>query len=112
MPSSQDFKSKYGPWALVTGAAWGLGAEYARQIGALGLNLVLVDIRADDLQRVAEEVRKSTGVEIRPVVTDLSRLEFVETLRQNTEGIEIGLLVSNAAFPPVGLFFDQSLEDK
>jgi uncharacterized protein len=112
MALSQTFKLKYGPWALVTGAAWGLGTEYARQIGALGLNLVLVDIRADDLQRVAEEVRKNTGVEVRAVVTDLSRLEFIETVRRNSEGIEIGLLVSNAAYPPVGLFFDQSLEDK
>jgi short-subunit dehydrogenase len=112
MPSSRDFKSKYGPWALVTGAAWGLGTEYARQIGALGLNLVLVDIRADDLRRVAEEVRSKGGVEVKAVVTDLSRPDFIEGVRGDTAGIEIGLLVSNAAYPPVGLFFEQSLEDK
>jgi short-subunit dehydrogenase len=112
MPSFQEFKSKYGPWALVTGAAWGMGTEFARQVGALGLNLVLVDIRADDLQRVAEEVRKKSGVEVKAVVADLSRVEFIETVRRDTEGIEIGLLVSNAAYPPVGLFFEQSLEDK
>jgi short-subunit dehydrogenase len=112
MASSQTFKSRYGPWALVTGAAWGMGTEFARQIGALGLNLVLVDIRADELAQVAEEVRKSSGVEVKAVVTDLSRLEFIETIRRETEGIEIGLLVSNAAYPPVGLFFEQSLEDK
>src|SRR5512137_1543877 len=81
MPSSRDFKSKYGPWALVTGAAWGLGTEYARQIGALGLNLVLVDIRADDLRRVAEEVRSKGGVEVKAVVTDLSRPDFIEGVR-------------------------------
>ncbi len=112
MSSSPSLKSKYGPWALVTGAAWGMGTEFARQIGALGLNLVLVDIRADELALVAEEVRKSSGVEVKTVVTDLSRLEFIETVRRETEGIEIGLLVSNAAYPPVGLFFEQSLEDK
>jgi len=112
MALSQTFKSKYGPWALVTGAAWGMGTEFARQIGALGLNLVLVDIRADELAQVAEEVRKNNGVEVKTVVTDLSRLEFIETVRRDTEGIEIGLLVSNAAYPPVGLFFEQSLEDK
>ena len=112
MSSSQDFKSKYGPWALVTGAAWGMGAEFARQIGALGLNLVLVDIRADDMQQVAEEVRKISSVEVKTVVTDLSRVEFIEAVRRETESVEIGLLVSNAAYPPVGLFFEQSLEDK
>jgi short-subunit dehydrogenase len=110
--SSQTFKSKYGPWALVTGAAWGMGTEFARQIGGLGLNLVLVDIKVAELARVAEEVRNSSGVEVKAVVTDLSRLDFVETLRREAEGIEVGLLVSNAAYPPVGLFFEQSLEDK
>ena len=112
MASSQTFKSKYGPWALVTGAAWGMGTEFARQIGALGLNLVLVDIKAAELAQVAEEVRKTSGVEVKAVVTDLSRLDFMETLRRETQGIEVGLLVSNAAYPPVGLFFEQSLEDK
>ena len=81
MASSQTFKSKYGPWALVTGAAWGMGTEFARQIGALGLNLVLVDIKAAELAQVAEEVRKTSGVEVKAVVTDLSRMEFIETLQ-------------------------------
>jgi short-subunit dehydrogenase len=112
MSLSEVYKSKYGPWALVTGAAWGMGTEYARQIGALGLNLVLVDIKAAELAQVAEQVRQSSRVEVKAVVADLSRLEFIDVVRRETEGIEIGLLVSNAAYPPVGLFFDQSLEDK
>jgi short-subunit dehydrogenase len=45
-------------------------------------------------------------------VADLSRPDFIETIRQQTRDIEVSLLVSNAAYPPVGLFFEQSLEDK
>ena len=112
MSSSQTFKSKYGPWALVTGAARGMGTEFSYQIAALGLNLVLVDMLADELAKVAEETRGKSTVEIRTVVVDLSRPDFIETIRRQTDDIEVGLLVSNAAYPPVGLFFDQSLEDK
>ncbi len=112
MSSSQDFKSKYGPWALVTGATRGLGAEFARQIGDKGLNLVLAARSRDELAQVAEEVRQKSGVEVKAVVTDLSRPESIEALRRETEGVEIGLLVSNAAQPLVGLFFEQSLEAK
>ncbi len=34
--------ARCGPWALVSGASSGMGAEFARQLGALGLNVILV----------------------------------------------------------------------
>ncbi len=112
MSGAKGFKSRYGPWALVTGATKGLGAEFARQIGDRGLNLVLVARGRDELARVAGEVRGRSHVEVKTVVADLCRQEFMEALRRETDGLEVGLLVCNAAHPLVGLFFEQSLEDK
>lgn len=112
MPNPQTFKSKYGPWALVTGAARGLGTEFARQIPPLGLNLVLVDMRQDELDEVAQEVRQSGDVEVRTIIADLSQPDFIDTIRRQTGDIEVGLLVSNAAHTPVGLFLESPLEDK
>lgn len=112
MTTSETFESKYGPWALVTGAAQGLGAEFSRQIASLGLDVVLVDVLAEEVARVAEEIQQTSARETRTVVADLTHPEFIDVLREGTEGIEVGLLVSNAGFGPVGLFFEQSLEDK
>ena len=108
----KSFSSKYGPWALVTGAARGLGAEYSRQIAAKGINVVMVDLLADELARTAEDIRKASGREIETLTADLSQPDFVDSILKHVEDMEIGLLVSNAAYGPVGMFVERSLEEK
>jgi short-subunit dehydrogenase len=112
MSQAQTFQSKYGPWALVTGAARGLGAEFARQIASRGIDVIIVDMRPEELEQTAQQIRESIGRDIRTIVADLSSPGFIETIREATSDLEIGLLVSNAAFGPVGPFVNGSLEDK
>src|SRR6476620_7866892 len=66
-------KTRFGPWALVTGASSGIGKEFARQIAASGINIVLVARREDLLKEVGVEFSKRYGVEHRVVVLDVSR---------------------------------------
>ena len=101
---SNGFPMRYGPWALVAGAAVGLGAEYARQIAAHGLSLLLVDRDAAPLAATAQEVRDATGVEVRTLVLDLARADVADAVVAATTGLEIGLLVYNAAIGTVAPF--------
>lgn len=105
-----SFSDKYGPWAVVTGAAMGLGAEFARQLAAHGLNLVLVDIQTDALANTSNTIRHDFGVEVRPVTLDLGTDDFLPSLIATTRDLEIGLLVNNAGISAIGHFLDVPLE--
>jgi short-subunit dehydrogenase len=106
MESADAFPTRYGPWALVAGAAVGLGAEYARQIAARGLSVLLVDRDAGPLETTAREIRAATRAEVRTLVLDLGRADVGDAVRAATGGLEIGLLVYNAAIGTVSPFLE------
>jgi short-subunit dehydrogenase len=97
-------KKRFGPWALVTGASSGIGKEFAQQIAASGINIVLVARREDLLKEVGVEFSKRYGVEHRVVVLDVSREDFVRQLASATDDLDIGLVVSNAGTGNPGEF--------
>ncbi len=97
-------KKRFGPWALVTGASSGIGKEFARQIAASGINIVLVARREDLLKEVGVEFSKRYGVEHRVVVLDVSREDFIRQLASATDDLDIGLVVSNAGTGNPGEF--------
>lgn len=103
------FARRYGPRALVAGGAIGLGAEYCRQIAATGVDLVILDRDESALDAIASELRSSPDpVDVVTAVVDLSLpLEpLLDGVRGAVGDLEIGLLVANAAWSPVGPFLD------
>lgn len=98
------FKDKYGSWALVTGASSGIGREFARQLAAQGLNLVLVARRKEVLDQIAQDIRGEYSIQIKTVQADLSESESILIVDEATKDVEIGLLVSNAGMGVAGAF--------
>ena len=97
-------KKRFGPWALVTGASSGIGKEFARQIAASKINVVLVARREALLKEAGVEFSKRYGVEHRVVVLDVSQEGFIEQLASATNDLDIGLVVSNAGTGNPGEF--------
>jgi NAD(P)-dependent dehydrogenase (short-subunit alcohol dehydrogenase family) len=92
---------KVGNTALITGGASGIGLAAAKRLAALGLNLVLVDLRPDDLkvasQAILNECQKNDnpGVSVRCAAIDVSVREQVFELAKTIGDIDV--LMNNAA---------------
>jgi uncharacterized protein len=97
-------RERFGPWALVTGASSGIGREFARQIAASGINVVLVARRQALLEEAGREFAKAYGVQYRVIPADLSKDGVLHPIAQATEDLDIGLVVSNAGTATPGEF--------
>jgi uncharacterized protein len=91
-----------GSWALVTGSAGerGLGFAYAREIASRRLNLVLVDILADELEARAATLRAEYGVEVRTVAADLGDLTVFPRITDELSDVNVDVLVCNHMYTP------------
>ena len=89
-------KQKFGPWAVVTGASSGIGKEFARQLAANGLNLVLVARRLPLLEALGTQLEEAHGIHYRAVGLDLMKEDFMKPLEEATHDLDIGLVISDA----------------
>jgi short-subunit dehydrogenase len=100
--------------ALVTGAASGIGAAFARALAAAGADVLLTALPEEHeaLDRIASELASSHGVRTEVVPMDLSMAEGPLALGEAADrcGFEPTVLVNNAGVAVGGAFVDQSLE--
>ena len=101
---------EYKSYALVTGAASGMGRIYCKDLAIKGYNVVLVDINAAGLEEteriVKEAVQQSDKVpaeykaslKLMSIVQDLSVMDAADKIFEVTEaaGCEVEVLVNNA----------------
>jgi NAD(P)-dependent dehydrogenase (short-subunit alcohol dehydrogenase family) len=73
-------RSLRGKRCVLTGAASGIGRATALAAAARGAQLVLTDIQADALERVAEEVRQAGGTVLHASVADVADHDAVVAL--------------------------------
>ncbi|WP_419950815.1 SDR family NAD(P)-dependent oxidoreductase [Candidatus Palauibacter sp.] len=107
---ADSLTARYGEWAVVAGASEGLGAAFAEQLAERGMHLVLIARRGSLLMEVAAELRGRHGVEVRCLGLDLADPSFAGVLADATAGLDLGVLIYNAAYVQAGPFLDAEEE--
>jgi len=94
------------PFAVITGASRGIGAEYARALAAQGYDLLLVARDSTRLETLRHELRRVYQREIWTESLDLSQSQAAETLYNlaHSYRTEVSLLINNAGFGLYGEF--------
>jgi hypothetical protein len=106
-----SFLQKYGPWALVAGGSEGLGGAFAEELARRGLNLALVARRKGPLEDLAARLRSAHGVQVRTIAVDLSERAGFAAVKDAIAGLQVGLLVCNAALAYTGVFLRAELSE-
>ena len=105
----QDFQGKT---AVLTGAGSGFGLECARIGAQLGMNLVLVDVQQDALDRAAAEMT-AAGAQVLARRVDVSNAAQMETLATEVQQ-RFGaphFVFNNAGVGSGGLIWENSVKD-
>jgi uncharacterized protein len=106
-------KFKQQELALITGASSGIGAEFARQLAADKVDLVLTARRQDRLEALASELTGKHGVRAIAIESDLNTPSGPRKLveRLVAEQLWPTILINNAGLGYYGQFLTQSPAD-
>ncbi|XP_078009128.1 17-beta-hydroxysteroid dehydrogenase type 3 isoform X1 [Phascolarctos cinereus] len=128
-PLPKSFFRSMGEWAVITGAGDGIGKAYSYELAKRGLNIVMISRTLEKLQEVAKEIEadrvdqkpesynilftrntleaerqtqskeQATGSHVKIIQADFTKDDIYENIKENLQGLEIGILVNN-----VGMF--------
>ena len=105
------FKKKYGDWGLVAGAAEGLGAAFCRILAGWGLNIIMVDVDAEKMDKTARDLESAFGIVTNRIVADLSKVENTDDIVYRIEELGCRLMIYNAAYGPVKGFLENTTKE-
>jgi short-subunit dehydrogenase len=112
LAESSLMKEKYGPWALILGASYGVGADFARQVAACGIHCILLARREPALHELRDELERDHAISTRILAADLATEHAAARIADAVADLEVNLVIYNAGAPPYASeFLDAPLKD-
>ena len=100
-PSAAPYKGKedFSTWAIVTGAAGGIGRSYCEEFAKRKFNLILIDVYEEGLKQLNEELKeRHSGIQIQLLPIDLSLTDgsWEASVQNAIRDKAVSVLVNNA----------------
>ncbi len=98
--------------ALITGAAGGIGKEFAKIHASKGNSIVAVDLNAAGLKTLKTELENQFDIEVYTIVKNLAQPTATQEIYEEVKShqIEIEYLINNAGFGGIGKFHERPWE--
>merc|ERR1712227_362273 len=95
-----------GSWAVIAGASYGIGGEYAKELAKRGLNVFIIGHDEAGLKKVEMTIKQQTSVQVRRLVADFSNgMVGFDAVKEAIKDLDVGVLVNTAALDlPFGSF--------
>ncbi len=107
----KNFKVRYGTWAVVAGAAEGIGLAYSKALAERGISIIMVDLQGQKMLDRALLIKEEYHVDVRTLELDLAQRTSVGEVMKAVDGCDCRLLIYNAAFGPVRPFLKNDAND-
>ena len=97
---NQSMTNSTNKTALITGASVGIGAEFARQLAAQSVDLVLVARRRQAMEELASELSLKHAVKTHVIAIDLTDPQAGRNILRELEHLELTIdyLINNAGY--------------
>ncbi|XP_058818316.1 inactive hydroxysteroid dehydrogenase-like protein 1 [Topomyia yanbarensis] len=93
---NRSLVERFGKWAVITGCTDGIGKQYAFQLAARGLNIVLISRTTEKLIATAAEIEQRYQVKTKWIAVDFGQgRPIYDKIKQELAGIPVGILVNN-----------------
>jgi len=102
---------KYGVWAVVLGAAEGIGEAFCRELASRGMNILMVDIQEELIKKLSHQLIAAYQIKTKVIIQDLADEKAAEIVTQEIRKIGGHLVIYNAAYGPVKKFIQNSSEE-
>lgn len=106
-----EFKERYGSWAMVAGAALGLGESFCISLAQKGINIIMIDNQEKQMLALSEKLMKDYDIKTITISANLFHSESISQIMKKSANVDVRFLIYNATYSKIQKFVTYSSDE-